>query len=83
MNYSLYLQIVYLPKSGEEHIFDHIFDSSDQAEVYNALMKPLVDKAIEGFNCTFLGKVFFTMLTIAFLQIELVFVEYFDGISFL
>lgn len=36
-------------------MFDNVFDSSEQCEVYEVLVKPLIDKAIEGFDCTFLA----------------------------
>lgn len=36
-------------------MFDHVFDGADQNEVYEILVKPLVDKLFEGYNCTFLA----------------------------
>lgn len=36
-------------------MFDHVIDNSDQNEVYDLLVKPLVDKAFEGYDCTFLA----------------------------
>lgn len=33
--------------------FDHVFNSvSEQADVYNAAVKPLVEEVLAGFNCT-------------------------------
>lgn len=52
-----YLKIVCVLKTGQTFMFDNVFDSSNQTEVFNALMMPLIDKAIEGFDCTFLGKI--------------------------
>lgn len=36
-------------------MFDYVIDSSDQGQVYDVLMKPLVDKAFEGYDCTFIA----------------------------
>ena len=34
---------------------DNVFDSSEQSEVFDVLVKPLLDKAIEGFDFTFVA----------------------------
>lgn len=42
-------------REPKTYCFDHVFDSSDQDEIYGILVKPLVEKAFEGYNCTFLA----------------------------
>lgn len=42
------------------YVFDHVFDGSataecSQAQVYDRLMKPLINRAFEGYDCTFLA----------------------------
>lgn len=41
------------------YLFDHVFDSAaasdSQAEVYSVLVKPLIARAFEGYDCTFLA----------------------------
>lgn len=37
------------------YMVDNVFNSSDQTEVFYVLVKPFIDKAIEGFNFTFLA----------------------------
>lgn len=36
-------------------VFDQIMDNWSQAEVYAALVKPMVDKAVDGFDSTVLA----------------------------
>lgn len=36
-------------------VFDQIMDNWSQTEVYTALVKPMVDKAVEGFDSTVLA----------------------------
>lgn len=41
----------------DEHtfLFDEVIDNSTQNEIYDDLVKPMVDKAVGGFNCTILA----------------------------
>lgn len=56
------VQVLSFGPQFRPYLFDHVCDSSaaaaggdSQAEVYNVLVKPLIDRAFEGYNCTFLA----------------------------
>lgn len=46
--------VVYINTSNDGFKFDNVIDESNQNDVYRLLVEPLVEKVIEGFNCTFL-----------------------------
>lgn len=53
-------QIVSIGQQLQPFVFDHVFDGSvadecSQAQVYQVLVKPLIDRAFEGYDCTFLA----------------------------
>lgn len=41
--------------NGNTFLFDEVLDGSTQDQVYTDLAKPMVNKAIEGFNFTLLA----------------------------
>lgn len=48
-----YFQIIYAHL--KTYMFDNVIDSSEQKDVFDILVQPLIEKAVEGFNCTFLA----------------------------
>lgn len=46
-------QIIYIPERAQAFTFDTVFDEeADQETVYQAMVKPLVDRVKQGYNCT-------------------------------
>jgi kinesin family protein 11 len=50
--------------------FDHVFPTcSKQMDIYNAMVKPVVEEVLMGYNCTIFAYVSYIFLTILALDI--------------
>lgn len=50
---NLYYKILLVPERGQVYSFDRVFTESDtQRDIFDAVVKPLVDRVQGGYNCT-------------------------------
>lgn len=53
--FGIFLQVLNFRPQNRTFMFDHVIDESNQSKVFDLIVKPLVDKAFEGYDCTFLA----------------------------
>lgn len=51
----IFAQVLNFCPQNQTFMFDHVIDGSNQNDVFDLLVKPLVDKAFEGYDCTFIA----------------------------
>lgn len=49
------IQVLIFGNQRKPYTFDHVINIPDQRKLYEILVEPLVEKALEGYDCTFLA----------------------------